>query len=728
VNRPLKLQELLILLTLATLFWHCSDNVAGGTGTDTGPVIEGTVTDAAGNRIADADVFLLSHDFNPYKPKTLPKKSALRRELTDGQGRYRFDSVSAGRYNIEAAFDEDKALVQDVVIPEYMESGDVEAAGAALRPAGVINVSLNALPAEEEGYLYIPGTRNFQEIDAEALSGGLVRLDGVPAATFSDIRIVENDGVSELNIIETAVELRSADTIFLGIFPDTIITGRILTESGEPAPSVVVRLIPESFNPLEGNPVPDSLMNFTDAGGYYSFVGIDLGRYSVEAVDIYSNNTALIRNVEASEDTTVVPAAVLKPPGTLSIYIPDSIAVEGAYIYIPGTAIYRQISTSSMDQRIIVMHYVPAGGHPSVNFVEGRDRAKAVAFVNDITVPSGAALVIGAYHTWERSKTISVNTTASGAGIGEDLHDFPLLVRLTDRDIDFSVNDPNGCDFRFAKTNGVPLPYEIERWDTAAAAAEIWVLLDTIYANNADQSFVMHWWRGGVGDASRSSDVFDAENGFTGVWHLGEEGNTETDGYKDATGNGFHGTGGGGHDPADVPGMIGLAREFDSSSIALPPMGNMGSEFTLQAWVNMERMEEWGFIWGSDIWNADGQVHWEFYYDTFRTAIYGAWPRDNDLTAGFVTDRWYHLTTVYSGAEMNVRFYVDGDLLLTRDYSSVVDVQLDGSSTIGRHDVPNRNFIGRIDEFSISRVARSESWVKLSCESQRRGSTVVTVE
>lgn len=44
-------------------------------------------------------------------------------------------------------------------------------------------------------------------------------------------------------------------------------------------------------------------------------------------------------------------------------------------------------------------------------------------------------------------------------------------------------------------------------------------------------------------DLGNSKAVFSRENGFVGVWHLDEDGNTNPDGFKDSSDHEAHGTG-----------------------------------------------------------------------------------------------------------------------------------------------------------------------------------------
>jgi len=123
---------------------------------------------------------------------------------------------------------------------------------------------------------------------------------------------------------------------------------------------------------------------------------------------------------------------------------------------------------------------------------------------------------------WTYSRSITLDTTASGANVTEDVEKYPLAVLLDRRGFDFSQAQTNGADIRFFDSAGKALPYAVELWDKESGSAAVWVLLDVVKGNSKDQSIVMKWGHSSAPDISDSKAVFRKENGFVGVWHLGE--------------------------------------------------------------------------------------------------------------------------------------------------------------------------------------------------------------
>ena len=83
-----------------------------------------------------------------------------------------------------------------------------------------------------------------------------------------------------------------------------------------------------------------------------------------------------------------------------------------------------------------------------------------------------------ASNVWRYAQTITLDTTASGANVTEDVENYPLAVLLDRSRFDFSQAQANGADIRFFDAAGKALPHAIELWDSRPGSAAIWVLLD----------------------------------------------------------------------------------------------------------------------------------------------------------------------------------------------------------------------------------------------------------
>ncbi|RPI52252.1 MAG: hypothetical protein EHM55_16965 [Acidobacteria bacterium] len=64
---------------------------------------------------------------------------------------------------------------------------------------------------------------------------------------------------------------------------------------------------------------------------------------------------------------------------------------------------------------------------------------------------------------WRYARTITIDTTAAGANVPEDVENYPLSVLLDKSRFDFSQARPDGADIRFFDAAGKALPHAIEQ-------------------------------------------------------------------------------------------------------------------------------------------------------------------------------------------------------------------------------------------------------------------------
>ena len=201
------------------------------------------------------------------------------------------------------------------------------------------------------------------------------------------------------------------------------------------------------------------------------------------------------------------------------------------------------------------------------------------------------------YGNWNYYKPVYLNTTSGGADVSTNVEEFPVLVRLTSSDFDFSEAQGNGEDIRFAKEgDGTHLSYEIEEWDSSGGSAVIWVLADSVHGDDSTE-IQMYWGMATAGDSSDGEAVFDTANGFAGVYHF-----APADTFADATANSNDGTNVGTSADATTT-IIGtsrkiLASESDMVQITcnsgMPVYKPTTGAQTFSAWVNK-------YDWSTDV-------------------------------------------------------------------------------------------------------------------------------
>jgi hypothetical protein len=354
----------------------------------------------------------------------------------------------------------------------------------------------------------------------------------------------------------------------------------------------------------------------------------------------------------------------------------------------------------------------------------------SVAAVPDTTVDIGAIRLASFenenYSAWPHSRRLYLNTTAAGAGVAGNVDDFPVLVRLDEGNFDFSQSA--GKDIRFSDMKGKRLRYEIERWDSAAAQAEIWVRVDRVQGNSSSQFLTLYWGLPGAEDFSDGKLVFAGDAGFAGAWHLAESApdTTADDLYQDATG----------YDPAsdrtasaDRSGVIGHGAGFGGTDYIEVPVANPllqpNSAVTASAWMRASRTGAQGgaLLAMGDTYtlriNPNGSLRFQIYTGEYAAV-------ETPKGVNLLDSAWHHVAGTYDGATLAL--YVDGKPVAKAAGHGFLDYSFWPGFVLGKHGnrKPGYEFIGQLDQVEIGgETARSADWIKLEYENQREGAALV---
>jgi hypothetical protein len=498
-----------------------------------------------------------------------------------------------------------------------------------------------------------------------------------------------------------------------------VVSGMVV-DSGVPVSGARVMVIPVDYDPGTDIPLPDSLIDTTSASGGFNVTASIKTRYNVEVIH-GSGKMALHFGVDIVEDNTLhVSDLAITLPGSISVTLYDTGTLSSAHVYIPGTTICSQVSGNTA-----LLTNVPSGVIPQVRFRSFVTNTGRVVS-NDVRVCSKETTVINDYYLWNYSRKIYFKTTVTGAGVSGDIINFPVLVRLTTDNFDFSQAAGDGSDIRFSKGNLTPLPFEVAQWDSAGKTAEIWVKVDTIYGNDSSHFMMMYWGNQKQTSVSSPEMVFDTGNGYLGVWHLGESGSSKV---TDATSHHYDGAPSA-TAPSVVDGIAGKALRFNGVDNGIIMQGTGTSPlnfprsgtYTFSSWVLVDS------VYNEDSFIA-GKGH-----DQYSLRVKGSLSTPSNMLAiheyddirvttdmrclPVVMAQWKYITGIRNGEKLY--FFVDG---ICVDSTGVV---YDGKKTlqnsinfsIGRCAAPYNGenylpFKGSIDEVSISGVARSADWIKL---------------
>lgn len=336
--------------------------------------------------------------------------------------------------------------------------------------------------------------------------------------------------------------------------------------------------------------------------------------------------------------------------------------------------------------------------------------------------------------------------------------------------------DANRKKIAFTTSDGITQIYaEIEKWDTANNQAWVWVKVPSI-SDMVNTDLYLYYdithadnttYIGDIG-STPAEEVWT--NGFVGVWHLAEQGNGINGKYKDSTSHHNNGIGGGGN-VSKVPGLatgkIGNSPDFDGiDDIIVIPDNDDYSVITNHAisisfWYSLHKLNQSidGAHWFSPlgkgdysapIFNAKHEYKFNFYddpslidgvTDSDRTQRRSFYLCDNDsgLCAGNYAQYDYNYQgqippdvaggwAYFVGQADNQYVYAYRNAILGHapiDYINYSDnpIRLQHTDTpliLGSYgDSSNSGWLnGSIDELRVSKLFRSNAWIKADYNSQ----------
>jgi hypothetical protein len=349
---------------------------------------------------------------------------------------------------------------------------------------------------------------------------------------------------------------------------------------------------------------------------------------------------------------------------------------------------------------------------------------------------------------WRYARTLTIDTTAAGANVPDDVANYPLAVLLDKSRFDFTQARPDGADVRFFDARGKALPHAIELWDAAAGSAAVWVRLDLVKGNSRDQSIEMRWGQPGAADISDSRAVFRRADGFVGAWHLGEDGNTTPDGYRDASEHEAHGTGVGLTPGSRVDARIGKgthldnpagqetarwirvsgdkARQFNPTGPLTVSIWALGHSYPIRSYETIIAKGDTSWTLQRVAYGPGGgaqKIEGQGYQTCVRTPAYHLCAY-NFARQALVTKTWLHFMVVYE--EPTMTLYINGEPNATESAGPWNKGEHDlGIGNQTQHLGGRRQWDGILDEARVMLGARSASWAKLDYQSQRESPTLL---
>ena len=341
------------------------------------------------------------------------------------------------------------------------------------------------------------------------------------------------------------------------------------------------------------------------------------------------------------------------------------------------------------------------------------------------------------YSQWSDTAAITINTASSGVYCTENQLQFPLCIKLDNTNFSFYSAASDGSDIRFAKSDGTHLKYHIEKWDSAAGSACIWVLVDTIRANDSTQSITMLWGNSGAVNRSDSNAVFNGSNNYVGVWHMHQDPSASAPQIHDASSANNHCTSHGAMTSGDLSASIlgeGLMLDGSDDYLSSANQYNNPQEFTLTAWIKTTSSQGGVCVnFGSNQTGASTYKDRALWMDSLgrvNFTIYTSSRQTITSPAAWNDGEWHHIAARHS-ASLGIKLFVDGVAVATSSVSGPASYS--GYWRVGYENITpwnmpitSEHFLGEIDEVTVSHVARKAEWVKLLYENEKNNPVLLT--
>ncbi|MFN0246468.1 MAG: DUF2341 domain-containing protein [Kofleriaceae bacterium] len=297
-----------------------------------------------------------------------------------------------------------------------------------------------------------------------------------------------------------------------------------------------------------------------------------------------------------------------------------------------------------------------------------------------------------------------------------DLVDVTIPLILDVSRFDFSRAQANGSDLRISD-GATPLELEIETWSTTSAV--IWVRIPRVEPQLVGATVVLYYGNP-LADAPPATTAWATD--YVGVWHLA------TSAYADATSNDNDGVASG--SVLLTPGTLGTAARFSGTSfidVGTDSVLALTTTGTLSAWVRFSNTTQFASPIGKTQFGDPANYSYAFQRNGDGAGQLGLVVSNGSLESEAnsatptVLDQWAHFTGRWGAA--GLQMFIDG--VPSGASSPAVTAQVANAHRvrIGCSFAPTctsgGGVDGTIDEVRISRVARSNDWIRFDVAAMR---------
>lgn len=493
------------------------------------------------------------------------------------------------------------------------------------------------------------------------------------------------------------------------------IAGTVTLPDGQAASAARLQCLPRDFD-ARTDTVDARWLAVADSLGNFHFDDQDAGSCNLEAYHGESGFRLFIAQLPIAAERTLQVRATLSQPGAVRLGLTGFAEGDSGWVWIPGTSIVQAVTVQYAS---LFIDSLPVAELDSIIFIPAQGGAP-VLLSTDVKVLPGQITTQNAEPLHIETE-LQINTSSLGADLKETLYGFPLAWRLDSKSVDFRLLRPTSGKLSVWRKDR-ELGYQISQWDTQTQKAALWVRLDTLWPQNANQTLRLVYDEKPAATTNWSTPPFALADSTTAVWHLEEAGDTAYDAGPYRL-NGIR------HGAQSHAGVVGNANWFNGTSnyISIPESANGPLNFgysapaTFSVWVRLDVPNTSRFVFGKGIY----QYHLKYQYPTGWTfenndaeAITRYHRYDAPLDTLADQGKWFHLAVAIGtgGAD---RLFVNGTLADTIDtYFTQNTLRYTGNTfEIGRRILPDlttgQHFWGVIDELQIWHVSHSAEWIRM---------------
>jgi biopolymer transport protein ExbB len=314
---------------------------------------------------------------------------------------------------------------------------------------------------------------------------------------------------------------------------------------------------------------------------------------------------------------------------------------------------------------------------------------------------------------WNFRKEIDFDLTPTGADIPGAPTDVPVLIRLSLGNFQyFGDAKPDGADFRFvAADDKTPLAFHIERFDSQAQIALVWVRVPRLTGGAKTDKIFLYYGNKNASTAADPAGTYDTTQAL--VYHFGAAKGAPQDatGYKTEP-TAFNAD-------VDATSLIGSGAKFSGSqTVAIPATGAVHLQptkgLTLSAWARFDAAQPAAQAYIAQLADQGRELVLGIAgTQAFARYVGAAGPITVTQTGQLTTADWHHLAVRIGDGRLTL--FIDG----ADAAHANVDVQeLGGVLTIGGSAANANYYTGQLDELEVASSVRSADWLKAAARSQ----------